>query len=328
MVLRILAILIIISLTFNCYAAQIKIGLLLDDLRISRWQTDRNYFVAKAMSLGTKVYVKSANGNVKKQIDQINNMIKRKVNVLVIIPTDSDSLSVPIAAAQAAGIKILAYDRLIKNADIDLYVSFNNVQVGEMQANAILSEKPKGNYFLLGGSPNDNNAHMFREGQMNVLQPAIDRGDIKIVGDEWATAWSSDVAQKHIAKFLRNSSKLDAIVASNDGTAGGAIMALTSKNLAGKVIVSGQDAELGALRRIVKNLQIMTVYKPIKTLAEASAILAIKLANRENIETNSTINNGKKNVPAKLLTPVAVTNKNIRETVIADGYVSKKDIYK
>ncbi|MBU1466315.1 MAG: substrate-binding domain-containing protein, partial [Gammaproteobacteria bacterium] len=155
-------------------AAGEKIGLLMSDLRLERWQKDRDLFTEAAESMGAKVYTQSANGDANTQISQIENMISRGVDVLVIVPENGEVLGNVLAEAKAEGIKVLAYDRLIKFADIDLYVSFDNIRVGEMQAEALLKRKPKGNYFLMGGSPTDNNAKMFRQGQMNVLQPAID----------------------------------------------------------------------------------------------------------------------------------------------------------
>jgi D-xylose transport system substrate-binding protein len=309
-------------------AAGEKIGLLMSDLRLERWQKDSDLFTHAAQALGAKVYTQSANGDASTQISQIENMISRGVDVLVIVAENGEVLGNVLSEAKAEGIKVLAYDRLIKFADIDLYVSFDNVRVGEMQAEALMKRVPKGNYFLLGGAPTDNNAKMFREGQMNVLNPAIERGDIKVVGDQWATGWSAEAALNIMENGLTaNQNKIDAVVASNDSTAGGAIQALNAQGLAGKVAISGQDADLAAIRRIVAGSQTMTVYKPISKLATTSAELAVKLARGEKISTNSTVNNAKKEVPAVLLTPIAVSKDNIDSTIIADGFHTHKEIY-
>ncbi|RBO78551.1 MULTISPECIES: D-xylose ABC transporter substrate-binding protein [Marinomonas] len=310
------------------WAAGEKIGLLMSDLRLERWQKDRDLFTAEAEKLGAKVYTQSANGDVSTQISQVENMISRGVDVLVIVPENGEVLSNVLAEAKAEGIKVLAYDRLIKFADIDLYVSFDNIRVGEMQAEALLERKPTGRYFLMGGSPTDNNAKMFREGQMNVLQPAIDAKKIQIIGDQWAMGWSAEAALNIMENALTaNSNKVDAVVASNDSTAGGAIQALAAQGLSGKVIISGQDADLAAVRRIVQGSQTMTVYKPISKLAETSAAMAVKLARGESIQADGYVNNGKKEVEAVLLTPIAVTKENLDDTVIADGFHSKTDVY-
>ncbi|QUX95556.1 D-xylose ABC transporter substrate-binding protein [Marinomonas sp. CT5] len=309
-------------------AAGEKIGLLMSDLRLERWQKDRDLFTEAAESMGAKVYTQSANGDANTQISQIENMISRGVDVLVIVPENGEVLGNVLSEAKAEGIKVLAYDRLIKFADIDLYVSFDNIRVGEMQASALLKRKPTGNYFLMGGSPTDNNAKMFREGQMNVLQPAIDSKKIHIVGDQWARGWSAEAALNIMENGLTaNANKIDAVVASNDSTAGGAIQALAAQGLSGKVVISGQDADLAAVRRIVAGTQTMTVYKPISKLAKASAEMAVKLARGEKIKVNGHVNNGKKDVDAVLLTPIAVTKDNLDSTVIADGFHSRNDVY-
>lgn len=310
------------------FAKDIKIGMAIDDLRLERWQKDRDIFVNKAEELGATVYVQSANGNEQTQISQIENMVSRGVDVLVIIPYNGEVLSNVIKDAKRDGIKVLAYDRLINNADIDFYLSFDNEKVGEIQAQAMVDAKPTGNYFLMGGAPTDNNAKLFRQGQMNILQPKIDSGDIKVVGDQWVDSWLPENALKIMENALTaNNNKIDAVVASNDATAGGAIQALEAQGLAGKVAISGQDADLAAIRRIVDGTQTMTVYKSISELANKAAEIAVKLGNEQEVESNASLNNGLKDVPAWLLDPVSVDKSNIDATIIADQFHSKEDVY-
>lgn len=200
-------------------AKEVKIGMAIDDLRLERWQKDRDIFVNKAESLGAKVFVQSANGNEETQMSQIENMINRGVDVLVIIPYNGQVLSNVIKEAKQEGIKVLAYDRMINNADIDFYISFDNEKVGEMQAQSLVDKVPQGNYFLMGGSPVDNNAKLFRAGQMKVLKPYVDDGKIKIVGDQWVDGWLPENALKIMENALTaNNNKIDAVVASNDAT--------------------------------------------------------------------------------------------------------------
>jgi ABC-type xylose transport system substrate-binding protein len=175
----------LLSLPVMADSAHPKIGFSIDDLRLERWSRDRDYFVAAAEKMDAKVFVQSADANEQKQISQIENLISRGVDVIVIVPFNATVLTNAVAEAKKAGIKVVSYDRLILNADIDAYISFDNEKVGEMQAAGVLKAAPKGNYFLLGGAPTDNNAKVLREGQMKVLQPAIDKGDIKIVGQQW-----------------------------------------------------------------------------------------------------------------------------------------------
>src|SRR5476649_2633677 len=301
-------------------AKEIKIGMAIDDLRLERWQKDRDIFVAKAKTLGADVFVQSANGNEETQMAQIENMINRGVDVLVIIPYNGEVLSNVIAEAKREGIKVLAYDRMINNADIDFYISFDNEKVGELQAQSLVERVPQGNYFLMGGSPVDNNAKLFRAGQMKVLNPLIKDGKIKVVGEQWAEGWLTENA------LTANNNKIDAVVASNDATAGGAVQALSAQGLAGKVAISGQDADLAAIKRIEAGTQTMTVYKPITKLANDAAEIAVQLGKGETPQSNATLNNGKKEVPSYLLTPISVDKENIESTVIADGFHKQADL--
>ena len=224
---------------------------------------------------------------------------------------------------------VLSYDRLIRNSDVDLYVSFDNVKVGETQARYLLDRAPRGNYLLIGGSPTDNNARLFRQGQMNVLQPAIDSGDIKIVADQWAREWLASEALKHTENALtQTGNNIAAVVASNDGTAGGAVRALEEQQLAGKVFVSGQDAELAAIQRVVGGTQALTVYKPVQQLARGAAEAAVARARREPVEATSTVNNGFKEIPSVLLEPIVVDKTNVMQTIVSDGYHKMEDIYR
>lgn len=309
--------------------AKTKIGFSIDDLRVERWIRDRDFFTEKAKALGAEVIVQSANGSETTQIQQIENMITEGVKTIVIVPFNAKGLSNVIAEAKEAGIKVISYDRLILDADLDLYISFDNVKVGEMQAQGLVNVMPKGNYYLIGGSQLDNNASLFRKGQMNVLKPLVDKGDIKILGDQWAKDWLTEEALKITESALTaNNNKIDAIVASNDNLAGGAIQALAAQKLAGKTAVSGQDADLTAIHRIKEGTQTMTVYKSLKLIAETAAQQAVNLAEgKAPTGVNDKIANGKKEVPTISLEIMSVTKNNIDETVIKDGFYTKEQVY-
>lgn len=309
---------------------KVKIGVSFDDLRLERWQHDRDIFVEQAEKLGAEVVFQSSNGDDTTQLSQAENLISQGVDVLVVIPHNGESIAPIVEEAHQNKIKVLAYDRLITNSDLDYYVSFDNVKVGELQAKAIVDKTAKGNYFMMGGSPTDNNAKLFRQGQMNIIQPLVDKGDIKIVGDQWTKDWSAEEALKIMENALTaNSNKIDAVVASNDSTAGGAIQALQAQGLSGKVSISGQDADLAGCQRVVEGIQTMTVYKPIKDIAAKAAEMAVKIARGEEIDTNGTVtNNGEKDVPSVLLTPIAVTADNMNDTVIKDGFQKFDEVYK
>ncbi|RZJ83561.1 MAG: D-xylose ABC transporter substrate-binding protein [Massilia sp.] len=303
-----------------------KIGFSIDDLRLERWARDRDYFVAAADKLGAKVYVQSADASEQRQIAQIENLISRGVDVLVIVPYNATVLNNAIREAKKAKIKVVSYDRLILNADVDAYVSFDNKVVGELQAQSLVTLKPKGNYYLLGGAPTDNNAKILREGQMKVLQPLVDKGDIKIVGKQWVKDWSASEAMAIVENALTASgNKIDAVVASNDGTAGGAIQALAAQKLAGKVVVSGQDADLAAVRRVIAGTQTMTVYKPLRALASNAASVAVQLVRNQKPAYNAQLHNGFKNVNSLLLKPILLNKANV-DLLVKDGFYTQAQL--
>src|SRR5215211_446734 len=180
----------------------IRIGLSMDTLKEERWQRDRDLFVARAKELGAEVLVQSANGDDKAQVQQSENLLTQGVDVLVVIPHNGEVAATIVESAKAKGVPVISYDRLIRSSEPALYISFDNEKVGEMQARYLLERAPKGNYVLIGGAPTDNNATLFRKGQMNILKPAIDRGDIKVVADQWARDWLASEALRHTENAL------------------------------------------------------------------------------------------------------------------------------
>jgi D-xylose transport system substrate-binding protein len=260
----------------------VRIGLSMDTLKEERWQRDRDLFVARAKELGAEVLVQSANGDDRVQTQQADNLLTQGVDVLVVIPHNGEVAASIVESAKRRNVPVVSYDRLIRSSEPALYISFDNEKVGEMQGQYLLQKAPKGNYVLIGGAPTDNNALLFRKGQMKALQPAIDRGDVKVVSDQWAKDWLASEALRITEDALTKSGRdVQAIVASNDATAGGAVSALEVQKLAGKVAVSGQDADLAALQRVVAGTQSMTVYKPVHLLARRAAEAAVALARGE-----------------------------------------------
>ena len=309
---------------------QIVIGLSMDTLKEARWQVDRDLFVAKAESLGAKVKVNSANSDDTIQLKDVNSFISDGVDAIVIIPHDGAAMAQAVQNAQEAQIPVIAYDRLITNSNLDLYVTFDNVKVGEAQAQYLVDKiGGKGNIIRIYGAPTDNNAKLFKQGQDNILEPYIRRGDIKVIHEDWATDWQPRVAKQITnAAITNHGHDFIAILASNDGTAGGAIQALKEEGLVGNVIVTGQDAELAASQRIVDGSQSMTIYKPVKQLATKAAELAVKIASRKPIVAKYELDNGQTLVPSVFLKVTAVDKTNILETVIADGFHSFEEVYR
>ena len=306
----------------------IRIGFSMDTLKEERWQRDKALVEQRAREVGAVLDVQVANGDDAVQTKQVDNMLTKGVDVLIIAPHNGEIAASMVDAAHRRGVPVIAYDRLIRNSDVDLYVSHQVERMGEMQAEYALKREPKGNYVLIGGSPTDFNALLLRRGQMKVLQPAIDRGDIKIISEQFAREWKAEEALRITEDALtRTGNRIDAIVASNDGTAGGAISALQAVGLAGKVLVTGQDAQKDAVQRIANGTQAMTVYKQIQPLAYSAVDAAIKLAKKEPVDATDKINNGKIDVPAILHEPIAVDKANLDATIIADGYHKREDIY-
>lgn len=308
-------------------ANNLRIGFSLGDLREERWQKDRDLFVAAAEKLGAYVQVTSANSDAELQKNQIENLISQGVNVLVIVPYDAEKIADTIELAHKSKIKVLSYDRLIRNSDLDYYVTFDNAKVGEMEAQAITAIKKSGNFAYIGGAPTDNNSKLLKQGSMNVLSPLIKDGTVKLVVDQFMTDWKPEEAYKTIKQYLTNGGKLDAVVAANDGTAFGAIRALKEFKLDGKVPVSGQDAELSACQRVIEGTQTVTVYKPIPALAAKAAEIAVTLAKGEVATPNNKTNNGKIDVPSFYLDPIMVTKENMDATVIKDGFHTRDQVY-
>ncbi len=306
------------------------IGMSMDTLKEERWQKDRDIFSAKVKEMGGEVKVLAANGDDATQMSQAEQLISQGVDVLVVIPHNAEATAPIVDKAHKEGIKVISYDRLIKNSEVDYYISFDNVRVGEMQAQAVTSKVGKGNFVYIGGADTDNNAHMFKEGAMKVLNPLKEKGDIKIVYDQFSKDWKPEEALKNMENALTaNKNNIQAVVAANDGTAGGAIQALAAQGLAGKIPVSGQDADLAAVQRIAEGTQTMTVYKPIKSIATKAAEMAVALAKDGKVaDAGKKVNNGKIDVPSILLDPIAVDKSNLADTVIKDGFHKLEDVYK
>jgi len=308
-------------------AGPLKVGLLLDQLETERWARDRELFVSRVEELFARVEVRTGEGDHAKQLAAAKELLDAGVKVLVVVPHDLEKAKEIVALAAEKKVPVISYDRLIRDADVALYVSFDNVKVGRMQAEALLAAAPRGNYVLLGGAPTDNNAKLVREGQLEVLKPAISSGAVKVVAEPWIENWDAALAKDAMNAALKKTKSIAAVVASNDATATGAAEALAAAKLSGKVALSGQDADLAACKRIVAGTQTMTVYKPLRSLARMAAGEAVKLAKGEAVESLVKVNNGLKEVPARLLEPIAVNKSNIDVTVISDGYQKKEQVY-
>lgn len=305
----------------------IVIGYITESMTVERWQRDRDIFVAKAESLGAQVIVKDAYEDSKVQEQIGRDMVDQGADVLVIVPYDKDSLRDLVNYAHSHNTKVISYDRLIRNANVDLYISFDNTRVGELMGKAAVTAVPRGNYLILNGNPADNNSSMLTKGYMSFIQPKVETGEILIIGETSVKDWRKELSYQYVTNIIDNGEKPDAVISADDKLAEGAVNALSENRLAGRVFVTGQDAELAACQRIVEGTQNMTVYKKISLLAEGAAQIAVKMAQGGDSGAHETISDGTYNVPYIQYEPTEVTKDNIDSTIIEDGFYTKEQVY-
>ena len=309
-----------------------RIGISFDSFVIERWLRDRDVFTATAQSLGAEVNVQNANGEVKEQIEQIEYLIDKGMDVIVIIAIDSDALGDVVKKAKDKGIRVISYDRLIRSAGTDLYISFDNTRVGTLMGEALEEALPEGGrVFQIQGSASDNNVSMIREG----FEEALQGTGIEIVYSTFCDNWLAELAFDAVNEGLeQNGGTIDGVMCGNDDLAGQAIRALTEHKLAGEIPVVAQDAELSACQRIMEGTQTMTVYKSVDKEAQTAAKFAVALAKGEDItdtssdlHTEETISDGQYDIPYYPLEPAAVTRENMDEVIIEGGFHQREDVY-
>ncbi len=289
-----------------------------------RWKTDEAAMKAQLKKLGVKYISADAQADPTKQISDVENLIARGCDALIILAYDADAISPAISRAKAEGIPVVGYDRLIEDP-YAFYLTFDNKEVGRMQAREVFKVKPEGNYVFIKGSSTDPNADFLHEGQLEVLKEAMDAGKIKNVGEQYTEGWKPEVAQKNMEQILTaNNNKVDAVVASNDGTAGGVVAALTAQGMEGITPVSGQDGDHAALNRVARGTQTVSVWKDARELGKAAADVAVSLAKGQKIGNATKWSGGPKGVEmeAILLKPVPITHANLN-VVIDAGWVKK-----
>lgn len=305
---------------------KIQIGLSFDSFVIERWQRDRDVFVSVAKELGAEVNVQNANGVVEEQKRQIDYFIQKEMDVIVIIAIDPSSLRESVSKAKAAGIKVVSYDRLIDDADVDLYISFDNEMVGDMMARALVEEDlENGSVIMIGGSPTDNNVPMVE----GAFKRVMSKHRVQILDSVHADNWRAEEAAAYIYANPLKIAQTDAIMCGNDDLATQAVRALAETRQAGDILVVGQDADLAACQRIVEGTQVMTVYKPVECLATRAAEEAVALAKGGEITGDDvvTIDSGKYKIPYIALEPISVNRDNIDEVIIGSGFHLKEDVY-
>jgi D-xylose transport system substrate-binding protein len=307
----------------------VKVGFLIHALDKERWENDRDYFIEKVQELGGTVEIRIADNDAEKQLEQANELISNGIDVLVVVPVDQFAAAEIVENAHEKDVSVISYDRLIKNCRLDYYVSTDNVEIGSLQAEYLTTIKPTGKYALIGGAIKNNNSQFLYLGQMNVLQPLVEKGDIEIVYNEFTEAWEEEEGYNQTKKLLQITEDIDAIIAGNDAIAYGVTRALTEAGKEGEVLVAGMDADLRNLQEIVAGHQTCTVYKPYEKLAATAAELAMTLGRHEECErTFQTVSNGQRLVPAVLHEAMIVNKDNLKLTVISEGYQTEEEIYR
>ncbi|ADO72537.1 Solute-binding protein [Stigmatella aurantiaca DW4/3-1] len=314
---------------------ELTIALLLPESKTMRYESfDRPYFEQKVRQLCSecKIIYSNADQDASKQQNQAEAALTNGAKVLVLDPVDSLSVVSVVARARQSKIPVVSYDRLILNADVDYYISFDNEKIGQLQGQALVDKlkadgKDKGTIVVINGSPTDNNAKLYKNGAHSVID-----GSGLVIGAEYDTPdWSPDKAQQQMEQAITKLGKsaIAGVYAANDGMAGGAIAAMKAAGFNPLPPVTGQDSELAAIQRVVAGEQYMTIYKAMKMEAEAAAEVAVALARGGQPsadKVNGKVNNGMKDVPSILLTAGTVTKDNVKSTVVADGFWKAEQI--
>jgi D-xylose transport system substrate-binding protein len=303
---------------------KIRIGLSISDMRLERWQSDGAAFQQRAKALGAEVIVKDGEGDHDKWLRQSQEILASGIQVLVLAGGDPKSEAEISRAAKARNVKVITYESSVAGTeDLDIITDYS--VIGRLQVSTLTDRAPTGNYVVLDGPAEQSEA--FHSSQLEALQPFLKDGRIKLVADLNVADWSASEAYVEMTRVLEsNHDNVTAVVATNDAIASGAIQALAEHGLAGKVLVSGQDADLTAIIRILLGTQTMTLYKPIAPQAQAAAEAAVSLAKGEPVKANGEVKFGDVHVPAIFFHPVVVTKDNVKETVIKDGFQKVKEI--
>lgn len=307
------------------FAQDLVVGVSWSNFQEERWKTDEAAIKAALDAAGAKYISSDAQSSSSKQLSDIESLIASGANALIILAQDASAVGPAVDAASDEGIPVVAYDRLIEDPRA-FYLTFDNVEVGRMQARAVLAAQPKGNYVMIKGSPTDPNADFLRGGQQEILQAAVDAGDITIVAEAYTDGWLPANAQRNMEQILTaQDNKVDAVVASNDGTAGGVVAALTAQGMQG-IPVSGQDGDHAALNRVATGTQTVSVWKDARELGKAAGEIAVALAGGSAMDAvdgaQSWTSPAGTTMNAKFLAPVPITQDNLN-VVIDAGWIAK-----
>lgn len=311
-----------ISILSGCKEEVPKIGILIHSFENDRWIKDKDYLVENLTKLGAEVVFEVADGDQQKQIRQAQEMVDNGVKVLIVASVKQDEAAPIVELAHKKDVKVIAYDRLINGCQLDYYVTANSTKIGELMTTYLTSLKPVGTYALIPGSKYDNNAMKLFIGQMNVLQPYMEKGDIQVVYSEFTEAWTPAEGALHTNNILdQNPDGITGIIAGSDAISDGVLSVLKERGMEGKIMVSGQDAELDNIKAVLSGTQTCDILKPLKEMAQITSELAIALALEKPLTMKfTTESNGKVLVKSIMIDATVVTKDNVQTTIIASGF--------
>ena len=331
-----MAIILVAGLFTGCQNSsddELVVGLSLPTQQEERWVKDKEAMEEYAKELGLTLKVQVANADQAQQAQQVENLLTQGIDVLIFAPHDASASAELVKKANEEGVPVISYDRLVTGTDLlDYYLSFDNFKVGELQGKYFTENVESGNIMLFAGAPTDNNATLFFNGAMSVIQPKVDSGDYTVLGgsdfaqvatDNWVPANAQNRAVNVLT--ANPDAEIAGVLAPNDGTAGGIIEAFKSAGV-DLPVITGQDSEVAAVKRIVKGEQSMTIFKDTRALAKKAIEMAKELAAGNAVETNGTVDNGSVEVQSVLLEPDVITIENYQEKLVDSGYIDASEL--
>jgi len=332
-----LALLLVAAMVFSLLASvggalagdekAVKIGISLPTQREERWVLDKEGFEKAAELAGIEISIQIADNDAARQQNQCENLLSQGVDVLIVAPHDGEAAKNIVEIAHAEGVPVIAYDRPIENAEVDLYVTFDQYHIGWLMGDYLNTNLESGNIVILSGDPGDPTCVPLKQGAVDAIQAKIDSGAYSVVLEQECRDWEPREALKHMENALTaNDNDIQGVIAPNDGTAGGVIQALAAQELAGKVIVTGQDSETDAIKRIIEGTQSMTVFFDTRDMSAAAFAAAVLMANGEEVETTGVEFNGMIDVPTLEFPASAVTVDTYQELLIDSGYMDASDL--
>ena len=311
----------------------IRIGFSMDSLVVERWQRDCDAFLDEARMNGVEVILRTANEDLETQRGQLLELAQTGIDVLVVVPNDAEGLSDTVETIRNRGIPVLAYDRLVRNAPIDGYISFDNQGIGSMMTEAVLSELDSHDdehraVLVINGALSDYNSFMINRGIVKSLTPRVASDQVRVLDSLWLQTWRNEEARDAIENAFDRFGHISAVIAANDLIADAVIRSAAARGIAGELLVSGMDGDLATVQRIAEGTQLMTVYKPVEDLARRAVHAAVELAGTRTLHADHHIFNGSVEVPFLRLDAVMVRQDNILSTVIADGFHCYDDVFR